>query len=151
MCFVLYLGSRTEGPLIPWDEDNPAICTKSLDEHDQAVKAHFTLPCVTYIGSDQSCGCGFRYLFFEQGQWPDAGRRESDERLSESDVNHRALVAFIRQYFGTEPWIELYGCWYGDFAEAVEHRQEIALEQIADPQFQFKARGYCRVNLASSP
>lgn len=145
MCFVLYLGTQSEVPRIPWSENSPTLCTDHVGQRAQAVKDKFSLPCVTYVGSDQGCGCGFRHAMFQGGDWPEESIVEPTEG---SQSNHEALVALIQQYFASHPFVELYGCWDGDFAEAVQHREEISLQRIVQPEFRFRERGYYRVATA---
>lgn len=144
MCFVLYIGTRTEAPRIPWHEKLVGISTAEVVERDHAGKEKFALPVVTYVGSDQGCGCGFRHVLFEGGGWPNEHLTGLQE---DTQQNHDALIAFIRQHFATEPFVELYGCWDGDFAEPLASEIDLALSRVADPVFCFRERGYYKVRL----
>jgi hypothetical protein len=151
MCFVLYLASRSEAPRVLWAADRPAFWTGELPARDVAVRSKFTLPCVSYVGSDLYCGCGFRNAAFQTGSWPQERRAaEPDYDPGTTQANHAALVAFLRRHFPAEPFVELFGCW-GEPSRVTttEDRQEIALSQIAEPRFHFRDRAYYRVNLAA--
>src|SRR2546426_5264963 len=141
MCFVLYMASHSEAPRIPWNEQKPALWTGDLTEHESEVRSKFTLPFVTYIGSDDQCGCGFRSAMFQGGEWPEEGLvTEPDYDPSDTQPNHAALVSFLQQHFSAEPFVELYGCWDGEFSAATEGRIDIAVDRIADTHFHFRER-----------
>jgi hypothetical protein len=87
--------------------------TQALRECDAPVRAQFTLPHVVYVGSDTGCGCNFRHASYQQGCWPEE-QSIDEEKAPVTQPNHESLVAFIRQHFTGEPFVELYGCWSGD-------------------------------------
>jgi hypothetical protein len=157
MCFVLYMATRSWPPTIPWNERNSGLWTTGLTEHDAAVRSKFTLPCVTYVGSDQNCGCGFRHAMFQGGGWPEESLAdEPDYDPGETQPNHDALVwLLLGKDLSEEPFIELYGLWDGDFDATAEDRQEISVSQIAHPRFHFRERAFYRVtgltNVAPTP
>jgi len=135
MCFCLYLATSSDPPLIPWHGPvgNGKICTSRLREYLEAVRDKFLLPCVTEVGSDRGCGCGFRH---DEGE---------DLDPSNTQPNHADLVAFLAEHCGTDSFVELYGCWAGDHAKEVRDRREVALLELADERFHFCMDGYCRV------
>ena len=152
MCFALFLGARVPPPIIPssrkYGDGN--VHTEALREYNSPVRVHFTLPHVVYVGSDRGCGCGFRNTDF-QGDWPDEYIVSlPDYNPGEKQANHDALAALLRQYFGGEPCVELYGCWEGDFALLEKDRREVTLAEIASPGFHFHQLGFCRAILPGS-
>lgn len=148
MCFVLYLGARVAPPIV-----GPAgkmvkgwLHTRALRECDLPVCTHFTLPHVVYVGSDTGCGCNFRNASYQQGCWPE--EQSCDEAKAQvTQPNHESLVAFIRQHFADEMFVELYGCWSGDEARPELERRELELAQLRSPGFYFHHRSSCQVNL----
>ena len=148
MCFVLYLAARVPPPLLPHAKYGCRdVNTKALREYDEPVRAHFTLDQVVYLGSDQGCGCGFRSTTD-----PDPGAAEYFASLPDYDTtstqpNHDALAARLRQHFAGEEFVELYGCWDGDFSLPERGRFEVSVEDLTAHAFHFVQRGYYRVNL----
>ena len=59
MCMMFHMATRTCVPIIEWNKNFPAFNTSELSEANKIVLNHFSLPNVTLIGSDESCGCGF--------------------------------------------------------------------------------------------
>jgi len=147
MCFVLYAGTTNPIPRRKWDKDAPGLSVESLTDWDAAVKVHFSNPEVQYIGSTSRCGCAFPHAMFQNFGWPEieyAEHLEEDaERASTDRYNKEALVDLLRA--SGEKVVELYGIWDGDFAELPEAQESIAVEEIFDPAFRFKERGFYRV------
>ena len=153
MCFALFLGARVAPPIIPCSGKygDGQVYTQPLNDYNSPVRGHFTLPHVVYVGSDQGCGCGFRNTSF-QVDWPDeyiASMPDYDPK--ERQGNHEALAALVRQHFGGEPFVELYGCWEGDFALPEKDRRELTLADITALGFHFHQLGFARIVLAGSP
>jgi len=145
MCFCLYLATSSEPPLIPdqgYQQGSGKINTSRwrLDQlkKGEGVRNKFTLTCVTDIGSDVGCGCGFRY-----GEVDDF----SPDEISKTQPNQEGLVGYLAEHCGKEPFVELYGCWAGDELQEVRDRREIELAELADKQFHFCMNGYCRVRM----
>ncbi len=148
MCFVLYLGTRQAPPITGHARVPGRVCTEALPEPDHPVRRHFSLPVVTYVGSDQGCGCGFRHGFRPSGAWSEEyAEWDPDYDPATDRPNHDGLVEFLRHHCAREPFVELYGCWNGDFAEPEEDRRELKLAELAEPMFHFHERGYCRVRM----
>ena len=149
MCFCLYLATSFEPPLIPdhgYQQGSGKINTSRwrLEQSEKgiAVRNKFTLPCVTDVGSDVGCGCGFRH--------GEAAGFGPDDDVSKTQPNHVGLVAYLAEHCGKEPFVELYGCWDGDEAQDVRDRRKIELSELADKQFHFRMNGYCRINMPGS-
>jgi hypothetical protein len=150
MCFVLYVGARVAPPIVAASGGmvKGRLHTRALRECDAPVRAHFTLPHVVYVGSDQGCGCGFRHVSFQQGCWPE--EEWCDEaKAKATQPNHESLVAFLREHFGGEAFVELYGCWSGDEGRPEIERREVELAKLRSPGFHFHELGSCQVNLGS--
>ena len=68
---------------------------------------------------------------------------EDKERASTDRYNKEELVDLLRS--SGEKVVELYGVWDGDFEEPPEAQETIAVDQILDPAFRFKERGFYKV------
>ena len=101
-----------------------------LTEHEQVVRAKFSLPYVVCAGSHTLCGCGFTD---ERGDWLD--ERDPDE-LAASLASSSRLVAYLREHSIRD----LYACWSGDEGEPVESERQISVEALLAPEFAFKER-----------
>jgi hypothetical protein len=148
MCFVLFVGSRKKLPMIPWQEEARRLCTKELSEYDAVVVKHFTLPVVTYVGSDQGCGCGFRHKLLRAD-----GRAFDEVYVANNEGtqrNHAELAAFLREHLGGEPFVELYGCWSGNEKEVARFDDEIDADELEEPGFCFREQGYYRVSFGGT-
>jgi hypothetical protein len=146
MCFCLYLATSCEPPLIPdsgYQEGSGKINTSrrwlEQSEKEKAIRNKFTLPCVTHVGSDVGCGCGFRHGV--------AASFGPDDDVSRTQPNHVGLVAFLAEHCKKESFVELYGCWIGDETKEVRDRREIELSDLTDHQFHFLMNGFCRVKM----
>ncbi len=146
MCFCLYLATSSEPPLIPSQgfqegtgKSNTSRWRLERTEKGKALRDKFTLPCITDVGSDVGCGCGFRSN--------EAAVYSPDYDTSKTQPNHAGLVAFLAEHCGKEPFVELYGCWDGDEAQDVHDRREIELAELVDEKFHFRMNGYCRVKM----
>lgn len=148
MCFVLYLAARIPPPAIP---DGPYGCrdvhTRPLRAYDEPVRTHFTLEHAVYLGSDQGCGCGFRHTIVNDPRSGEYFASLPDYDTTSTQPNHDALAARLQRHFAGEDFVELYGCWDGDFALPERGRFELAVEDLADRAFHFVELGYYRVNL----
>ena len=150
MCFVLYAGTTKSIPRSEFVEHAPNLHVESLTGNDAAIRTHFSSPEVQYIGSTSYCGCDFPHLMFQNGEWPFfKDPRRNAERDTSDRHNMEALVALLRST--GEKAVELYGVWDGDFARAPQARENLSLENLLDPDFHFKERGFYRVSLESQP
>ena len=147
MCFVLYAASRLKARLIPFNPQTRALNTALPQALKLVIRDKFTLPHVTYVGSDQGCGCGFRYVPKESQDLedPESIYSEGIERQNETQHNHQQLRDYLFREFKVESFVELYGCWDGDEKEAVKFQEEISLDRLAEPTFCFHERGFYRV------
>lgn len=143
MCFVLYIGTDFLLPSIPWDEKDRHLNTEELGEYNAMVAKHFTKPFVNYVGSDLGCGCGFRSVTFQDGEWPEELYIGCDPDYDGSveEKNHRELFDFLTPLVAEGGSIEIYGCWDGDFEESIKHKETISLNRLLDRKFFFRERG----------
>jgi hypothetical protein len=148
MCFVLYVAARSKPSLIGFRPEAPALNTQELDEYTKPVKDKFTLLHVTYVGSDQGCGCGFRYVPFGQDfEGCELIYSEGVETQNRTQHNHQQLRDYLLQEFKGESFVELYGCWSGEENEAASSNGEIPLDRLAEPTFSLRERGLYRIIL----
>lgn len=143
---VLYLGSEKALPVIPYNPEQPAFNTKELDEHEKPVIQHFSKQHVIYVGSNEGCGCSFRHALYEKGEWSYVIPEEDEEAIA-TQVDHQTLVAYLKTS-GLQK-VEIYACWDGDYALSAEHHEEIAVEDILQPDFFFKERGHYRITIGN--
>ncbi len=136
MCFCLHLGTVSAPPLIRFEAPRAGVWLAKLQTHAEMVRQKFSLPVVTFVGSDRGCGCGFRNELIVDSE-------------AQTQPNHLSLVAFLKAAFPAEQFVELYGCRWGTFREPIQERREIGLTQLAARDFQFHERSLCRVQLSA--
>lgn len=134
---IFHIGTKINIPKIDWNFISPAFNVSNLSEENKDVMTHFSLPHVNYIGSDESCGCGFKHALRQNGQWLPV----IDSKDSDGFKNQKQLFDFIKDNLIDQEFIEIYGCWDGDFAELSEDKQVIGLHDLLAPDFYFKERG----------
>lgn len=139
MCFVLYIGTDQPIPDIPWNEKERKFNTQEIGDHDQTVAKHLNKRNKKYVGSDQGCGCGFRFVTFQSGEWPEEGMvAPNSDPDPDEQSNHQQLYDFIKEL--KEEEVELYGCWDGDFSEQSKGKKEISLTDLLKADFYFRER-----------
>lgn len=120
------------------------------------VRSHFTLPEVVYVGSSLGCGCGFRSVSFQNGDWPEEGIVEQgeceppDEHLPNHQQLHDLVVSLLEADDGEEHYVELYGYWDGDEQYPTAHEEVILPSRLLDEAFWFRERGLYRIKLANN-
>lgn len=134
MCFVLYMASDLERPLVPWEETSPAFYVSNSDDDIEKVRGRFGKKFVYYIGSDNGCGCGFKRD--PEGEF---SQLEPEERQSKRE-NHRRLFEYVADCLRSEKEIELFGCWSGDEELPGEGCRTVIVDDLADRTFWFKER-----------
>jgi hypothetical protein len=153
MCFTLHIATDCELPRLAWNEADRHVWVGDLDESSQAVKGHFSLPFVAYVGSDLNCGCGFRHFGSQNGdlsgdeEWLVSEGFVSTEG---TERNHRELHAVLIDALGRSPVVELYGCWAGEYGERAEGDRDIQPDDILSDRFFFRERVLYRVR-ANAP
>lgn len=92
---------------------------------DAAVRARFTLPCVSYVGSHEGCGCGYNsddltWQGFERVDEVTAllDAMGPDERaeFAQEEGSRGRLRAIVEGAKGCGD-VEVFGCWDGDQVE----------------------------------
>ncbi len=143
MCFALHLGTRTVPSAVPHPDGPPQFWVNLAPRNDEVVRWHFTLPVLSYLGSDTGCSCGYRNITFQNGGWGAEWFYQNDpDWIGGNQNNHDALAAYLRRLLEMEPFVELYGCWEGEWAEPELHRGEATPDLMADPKFVFRSRGF---------
>ncbi len=132
---MLYVASDKPLPLVTWDKDNPNFNVKELDENSKAVGRQFSKPYVYYLGSHQSCGCGFSYGQYDYGEEEDKAARESVRKLSE----------YLAQAVKVAGPLELYSCWDGDQEDKPEFYESMTSEKIGGEVFWFQERQFIKI------
>jgi len=143
VCFTLHIATDCELPRLAWNEADRHVWVGDLDESSEAVKGHFSMPFVAYIGSDLNCGCGFRHLSFQNGdlsgeeEWPISEGFVSTEG---TERNHQELHAVLTDAHRRSPVVELYGCWAGEYDGKPEGEREIQPDDVLSERFCFRER-----------
>jgi hypothetical protein len=155
MCFVLFIGTSKPLPRNKFDPKSTEVAVKSVSTQDKAIKTHFTLPEVQYVGSTSGCGCDFPFASFQNGGWPEIDfynqrkHEEKDEASLEREEtarqNRDALIRLLRS--SGEKLIELYGIWNGDCAATPQAQEDISLQTLESAGFYLKERGFYRLHL----
>lgn len=142
MCMVLYVGSEEQLPFIPYKSENPAFNTRKLNEQEEAVVGHFSLPHIIYAGSNEGCGCSFRHALYDNHEWC-YFNWEEEENVIATQKDHQALTDYLEA--SNLKNFEIYACWDGDFAFQTACEEEITLEQISMHDFFFKERAHYKI------
>ncbi len=141
MCFMLHISAGCSLPQLAWDEDDRHVWIGDVGADAEAVREHFSMPDVAYIGSDVNCGCGFRNVSFQNGDWPEEYLIQEDEIDTEgTGKNHQELHAVLAEVLRRCVAVELYGCWAGDYGHKTEREQDIEAEAILSERFFFRER-----------
>jgi hypothetical protein len=137
MCLVLYMASAKRRPTIPWDQNTPRFHVTGEDADARKARGHFTKKRVLYLGSDNGCGCGFRREH--------DGAIDEPEELAAKRDNQRRLHDYLQACLADEDFVELFSCWSGDEADAVESSRDIAVADLLDESFFFSESQLTRV------
>ena len=137
---MLYLGTNVKVPGIEWNDNQPSFNVAELSEEDSCVSFHFSLPFISYIGSDHGCGCGFKHAILHNEKWMPVIEENTIENENQNQ-NQRLLFNYIKNYLSDQEFIEIYGCWDGDFAENTKVRMEVQLFELLSTDFYFLERG----------
>jgi hypothetical protein len=139
MCFVLYAGTSHAKTQTEWRKDAPDLSVNLLTERENPIAAHFSKPHVQNIGSTSGCGCDFPHVMSQNDGWPSFDGNGPDPEQGAGDrYNRERLVALLRET--GESTVELHGVWDGnfDFTMPPKIREEIPVDTILQPDFQFK-------------
>lgn len=138
MCMVVYVGSRSPLPLIPWLEAERAFNVSELTEHEEAVRTHFKMSNVRHAGSHTRCGCGFN-------EWRNTGDevREIWGRSDGARASFDRLVSYLREHRVES----IYSCWSGDEGMHRLLARQIKPDDLMEPFFQFQERELLTLDL----
>ena len=148
MCFVLYIAADAPIPDIPFDTDAPALNTQPLSDREFPLHAVFRNSNVKFLGSSNHCGCGYRHLSYQNGEWPEEHLIGTDPEFgTDTQADHECLRQFMIDQLQKNDEIELYGCWDGDFEHPPARREIICAEDIGGDDFFLRERCHYTVTL----
>jgi hypothetical protein len=148
MCFMLHIGTSCELLVRAWNKDDRHVWIGDVREDADAVRAHFTLPNIAYVGSDLNCGCGFRHVMFQNGGWPEEYLiQEGKKSIEGTEQNHGELHGILTNALRKSAIVELYGCWADDddYGKKTKGELEIDVDAILSEKFFFRERVLYRV------
>jgi hypothetical protein len=138
---VVYLGSRSALPLVPWSEKAPAFNVTELTDRERAVSRHFAAPHIRQAGSHTRCGCGFN----EGREHPEAYDDPPAERADALQSSSR-LAQYVREHHVEQ----IYSCWSGDESESPEFERRITPAALVAEDFFFRERELLVVDPAAA-
>ncbi|MFO0960713.1 MAG: hypothetical protein U0800_25305 [Isosphaeraceae bacterium] len=130
---MVYVASGYPLPTLAWDEARPSFYVKELSERDEAVRRHFSKPCVYFVGSHEGCGCGFQYGQYE-------GLEEDCEELASAEESRRRLSEFLVVALRHQPEVELFACWDGDQGATPEYRGRMSPSDLLRDRAHFREK-----------
>jgi hypothetical protein len=153
MCLALYIGSEQVLPLIPypdypqsvfslpeWPNMAQRFHTAALNEKQEIVQKHFSMPNIVFAGSYEGCSCGFNY----GREYPDD---ENDEiHLCAARESITELITYIRN----NRVKEIYACWFDDEGLSQQTQRTVAIEELSSPAFVFKKKELLIVSFKES-
>ena len=125
MCLAVYVATDAQLPVGQWDEHAPAFYLEAVPASER-VRKQFRYPSVYYAGSHEGCGCGF----FKDG-------KEGPE-LEQSQDSYRALAGALSSALQSGAKVQLFTCWEGEQTAAPESVDDVNLEQLIEPDFEFQ-------------
>jgi hypothetical protein len=136
MCLAVYIASDKPLPIVPWEERRPSFHVHDLtkDPDDEAVRQQFEMAHVHYMGSDEGCGCGFLK------EWKEAKDLELVEK------NYSELADYVRGALDGGAKVQMFSCWGGDESSEREFHETIIVDDLLQPDFQFKEKAFYEVN-----
>jgi hypothetical protein len=140
---VVYVASDYPLPTWPFDRVRPGFHVAELSEHETPVRRHFSKPFVYYVGSHESCGCGFQYGEYEGF--------EDDADLPEKRESRRRLAEFLAVALQHQPTVEVFACWSGDEAAEPEHRGRIRPADLVGERTFFREKELLVVSENAEP
>ncbi len=148
MCFVLYMAADAAIPDIPFNTNAPALNTHPLSERESPLHDIFRKRNVKFLGSSNHCGCEYRHLSFQNGDWPEEYLIGTDPEFSgETQADHEALYRFMVDQLQHNDNIELYGIWDGDFQHPPARHEMIGVDELIIDDFFLRERCHCTVTL----
>lgn len=140
MCLMLWVASAR--PLSPVDPEvpDPVSGHHRVEEAapDALVRARFTLPYVSYVGSHEGCGCGYNssdltWQGFERVEevTPLLDAMGTDERAEFArQLGSRARLRTIVEVAMAWGDVEVFGCWAGE-----EGDEAVRVESVEASRF----------------
>ena len=138
MCLSVWVGSSAPIPPVPLAD--PRVPDPVNGYHavgdvapDDPVRARFSLPHVSWVGSHQGCGCGFEsggltwqgfVRVAEAAHLVDAMLPDEQEEFA-SEQRSRALLRGVIERALADGAVEVYGCWAGDEALAAQSVEDV--------------------------
>ena len=141
MCFVLYIATDAAIPNIPFDADSPALNIQPLSDRELPVRNVFTNSYVKFLGSSNHCGCGYRHLSYQNGEWPEEYLIGNDPEFgADTQTDHKSLHEFLLDQLQNIDDVELYGCWDGDFEYLPVRHEVICVDDLRSEEFFLRER-----------
>ncbi|MAT97194.1 MAG: hypothetical protein CL608_08630 [Anaerolineaceae bacterium] len=150
MCLALYIGSAKELPEIKYGEVSkevfqspewPAVAQRftvsALNEGQEVVRKHFSVPFVSFAGSYEGCSCGFNY----GREYPEYDDDKEHQRAAQESIVE--LVRYIRDHEVEE----IYACWFDDESLPLETIRKASLDDLSSPTFMFKQKGLIKLTM----
>lgn len=148
MCFVLYMAADALIPDIPFDSNAPALNTQPISDRESPLQDIFHQRNVKFLGSSNHCGCGYRHLSYQNGEWPEEYLIDTATEFgAETQADHESLHRFMVQQLQHNDKIELYGCWDGDFQHPPTRHEMIAVAELIRRDFFLRERCHYTVTL----
>lgn len=138
---VIYVGSRSPLPLVPWSENAPAFNVTELTDRELAVSRHFAVPHIRQAGSHTRCGCGFN----EGREHPEVYDDPAAERADALQSSSR-LAQYVREHQVEQ----IYSCWSGDEGESPEFERRVTPTALVAEDFFFRERELLVVDPAAA-
>lgn len=126
---VVYIASRSPLPLIPFRADAPGFNVTELNDHEQPVRPHLTLPHIVQAGSHTICGCGFNEGREDSGVYDDPTAERTDALRSSAQ-----LAQYIREHRVEQ----MFSCWSGDESEPPKFQRRVTPADLVAPDFFFR-------------
>ncbi len=132
MCLALYIGSDSQLPPVPWDDNNPAFYLQELSEEEKPILKIVAKPFVAYAGTSEGCGCAFN-CGREHPEYAD----EPDElKLGEpSRISLRSLLSSI---ICEHAEVLVYTCCDGDQGMEALSSRRLKLPDLDNKTFVFE-------------
>ncbi|MFJ2810298.1 hypothetical protein [Kitasatospora sp. NPDC087271] len=143
MCLMVWIG--TEQPVLPipctaGPQLGTCYCGVREIAADAPVRARFTSPHVTYVGSHEGCGCGFNSSRFEWEGFTDtadamalvdAMRDEEREEFLAQKHSREFLAALVSAAL-PHGRVDIYMCWAGDEDEPPDRVESIETRRLTE-------------------
>lgn len=143
MCLMVWVGSAKPLPPRPapqGPDGDPLLSFHYVEPvpEDAPVRARFSLPSVSYVGSCCGCGCGFNSSFACFGfstvheilELADAMLEDERTSFLEEQRVRQRLSDLIVEALVDGP-VEVYGCWAGNEVKPVRGECEVSPEHFA--------------------